>query len=94
MRESPAVELMELLKAKGALIDYTDPHVPVFPRMRNHHFELKSIPLDAKTIRAYDLVVLATDHAKFDYSLIQKHARLIVDTRGVFLKPEKNVVKA
>ena len=94
MRESPAVELMELLTAKGALIDYSDPHVAVFPRMRKYHFDLKSVSLDAKAISAYDLVLLATDHAKFDYSLIQKHAQLIVDTRGVFLKPLDNVVKA
>jgi UDP-N-acetyl-D-glucosamine dehydrogenase len=94
MRESPAVELMELLKAKGALVDYSDPHVAVFPRMRNYHFELRSVSLDAETIAAYDLVLLATDHGKFDYPLIQKHAQLIVDTRGVFLDPEDNVVKA
>jgi len=93
-RESPAVRLMELLAAKGALIGYSDPHVPVFPRMRKHHFDLKSIALDARTISAYDLVLLATDHAKFDYPLIRKHAQLIVDTRGVFLEPADNVVKA
>ena len=94
MRESPAVELMELLAAKGALIDYSDPHVPVFPRMRKYHFDLKSVSLDAETVNAYDLVLLATDHAAFDYRLIQKHARLIIDTRGVYLTPADNVVKA
>lgn len=94
MRESPAVELMDLLAAKGALIDYSDPHVPVFPRMRKYHFGLKSIALDVKTIGAYDLVLLATDHTKFDYPLILKHAQLIVDTRGVYLEPADNVVKA
>jgi len=94
MRESPAVELMELLAAKGALVDYSDPHVPVFPPMRKHRFDLKSIPLDAKTIGAYDLVLLATNHARFDYPLILKHARLIVDTRGIYLDPAENVVKA
>ena len=94
MRESPAVELMELLTAKGALVEYSDPHVPVFPRMRKYHFDLASVSLDAKTIGSYDLVLVATDHAKFDYPLIQKHAQLIVDTRGVFLKPAHNVVKA
>ena len=94
MRESPAVEMMELLAAKGALVDYSDPHVPLFPRMRKYHFELSSISLYAKTIRGYDLVLLATDHARFDYPLILKHAQLIVDTRGVFLKPADNVVRA
>jgi UDP-N-acetyl-D-glucosamine dehydrogenase len=94
MRESPAVELMELLHTKGALIDYSDPHVAVFPRMRNYNFDLSSVCLNAETIAGYDLVLLATDHAKFDYPLIQKHAQLIVDTRGVFLEPANNVVKA
>jgi len=94
MRESPAVELMELFAAKGALVEYSDPHVPVFPRMRKHHFDLRSITLDANNIGAYDLVLLATDHTRFDYPLIGRHAQLIVDTRGVFLQPAGNLVKA
>jgi UDP-N-acetyl-D-glucosamine dehydrogenase len=94
MRESPAVELMELLTARGASVDYSDPHVPTFPKMRKHHFDLRSVPLTPESIAAYDLVLLATNHDKFDYSMIQKHAGLIVDTRGVYLKPADNVVKA
>jgi UDP-N-acetyl-D-glucosamine dehydrogenase len=94
MRESPAVELMELLTAKGASVDYSDPHIPSFPRMRKHHFDLRSVSLTAESIASYDLVLLATNHDKFDYALIQKHARLIVDTRGVYLEPMRNVVKA
>ena len=94
MRESPAVELMELLVRRGAQVDYSDPHVPVFPRMREHHFELKSIALTPASVAGYDVVLLATNHDAFDYDLIGKHARLIVDTRGVYLKPAANVVKA
>ena len=94
MRESPAVELMELLVRRGARVDYSDPHVPVFPHMRLHHFDLKSVALTAESIAGYDLVLLATNHDVFDYELIGKHARLIVDTRGVYLKPAANVVKA
>ena len=94
MRESPAVELMELLVARGAKVEYSDPHVPVFPRMREHRFELKSVRLDAATVAGYDLVLLATDHQAFDYALVRKHAKLIVDTRGVYLEPAPNVVKA
>ncbi|MDM0121774.1 nucleotide sugar dehydrogenase [Variovorax arabinosiphilus] len=81
-RESPAVEIMDLLQAKGALIDYSDPHVPVFPPKRDYHFDLESIPLNATTIGDYDCLVLATDHDAFDYALLQKHGQLIVDTRG------------
>jgi len=94
MRESPSVELMELLTAKGASVDYSDPHVPTFPKMRKYHFDLRSVALTPESITSYDLVLLATNHDKFDYPMIQKHARLIVDTRGVYLKPAENVVKA
>jgi UDP-N-acetyl-D-glucosamine dehydrogenase len=94
MRESPSVQLMELLQAKGAEIQYSDPHVPVFPKMREHYFDLKSVTLTPKTIASYDVVLLATNHAAFDYAMILDHASLIVDTRGVYLTPASNVVKA
>lgn len=94
MRESPSVELMELLQHKGAKIDYSDPHVPVFPKMRKHHFSLKSVHLTVKAIAEYDCVVIATNHDAFDYSMIKQHANLIVDTRGVYLEPAANVVTA
>lgn len=94
MRESPAVMLMELLRAKGALLCYSDPWVPVFPKMREHHFELASVELTAERLQEQDLVLLATNHDLFDYAFIRQHAALIVDTRGVYLEPEPNVVKA
>ena len=94
MRESPAVKLMELLRDKGADIAYSDPHVPVFPKMREHHFDLCSVPLAPEVLAGYDCVVVTTDHAAFDYDMIQQHAKLIVDTRGVYPKPTANVIKA
>ena len=94
MRESPAVHLMELLVARGAEVEYSDPHVPVFPKMREHHFDLESIPLTPQSIAARDVVLLATNHDSFDYGLVKAHAKLIVDTRGVYLEPAPNVVKA
>lgn len=94
MRESPSVVLMEHLRSQGAIVNYSDPHVPVFPKMREHHFDLQSVKLTRESIEYYDLLLLATDHSAFDYELIQKHARLIVDTRGVYLQPMANVVKA
>lgn len=92
-RESPAVEIMDLLQDKGAHIDYSDPHVPVFPRKRRYHFDLRSVPLTADCIASYDCVVLATDHDKFDYALLQSHTGLIVDTRGR-LSPSAHIVAA
>ena len=94
MRESPAVMLMELLKERGAIVEYTDPYVPVFPKMREHSFNLTSIDPTPDNISGYDLLLLATDHSNFDYDLFQQHAKLIIDTRGVYLKPYPNVVRA
>ena len=94
MRESPSVEVMELLRDLGAEISYSDPHVPVFPKMREHKFDLKSVPLTAESIASYDCVVLTTDHDKFDYDLLKQHAKLIIDTRGKYSGKHDNIVKA
>jgi UDP-N-acetyl-D-glucosamine dehydrogenase len=83
-RESPSVILMEMLRNKGAILSYSDPHVASFPAKRNHSFDLVHTDLDAQNIGNYDALLLVTDHDKFDYELIKKHARLIVDTRGKY----------
>lgn len=94
MRESPSVELMELLQKRGAQIQYTDPHVPVFPKMRKHKFDLKSIELTPEVVQSFDLLLLATDHDKFDYDMLVKNADIMVDTRGKYSGDYSNVVKA
>ncbi|MDV6328075.1 nucleotide sugar dehydrogenase [Idiomarina sp. Sol25] len=94
MRESPSVEVMEILRDKGAAVEYSDPHVPKFPKMRSHKFDLSSNPLTAETLESFDAVVLATNHDKFDYKLILDKAKLIVDTRGIFREPNEKVIKA
>ena len=94
MRESPAVEVMELLRAAGAEVAYSDPHVPVFPKMREHHFDLASVALTPQAVASYDAVVLTTDHAKFDYEMVRTHARVIIDSRGVYRTAADNIVKA
>jgi UDP-N-acetyl-D-glucosamine dehydrogenase len=93
-RESPAVEIMELLRERGAEVAYSDPFVPKFPKMREHKFDLASVALTAESLGTYDAVLLATDHDGFDYALIGAKAKLLVDTRGRFRKPQDNVVKA
>jgi UDP-N-acetyl-D-glucosamine dehydrogenase len=70
MRESPALELIHLLQAKGAHIDYSDPHVPVLPRTRRAAFDLRSVTLTPQAVASYDLVLLVTDHTKFDYAMV------------------------
>jgi UDP-N-acetyl-D-glucosamine dehydrogenase len=94
MRESPSVKLMELLTAKGALVSYSDPHVPVFPKMRNHYFDLKSIEPTSEILLGMDCVLVATDHDIFDYESIQKNSALVIDTRGRYRQIFSNVVRA
>jgi UDP-N-acetyl-D-glucosamine dehydrogenase len=94
MRESPSVHIMEKLRDLGALVSYSDPHVPTFPNMREFHFELSSVTLTDETIASYDCVIVSTDHDRFDYVRIKTSAKLIVDTRGRYLNFESNVVKA
>ena len=93
-RESPAVEIMDLLQDKGAEVAYSDPHVPKFPRKRNYHFDLQSVALTPESIASYDCLVLATDHDGFDYQQLVQHARLVVDTRGRLGQVAGNVVVA
>jgi len=94
MRESPSVKLMELLQAKSAIIDYADPWVPVFPKMREHHFDLSSVDVTPASLATYDVVLIATNHDAFDYAMIKTYAKLIVDTRGVYQEAAANVVRA
>lgn len=94
MRESPSVFLMEKLQGEGAEISYSDPHVPIFPKMREHKFDLSSVELSPSVVSSYDCVVLATDHDRFDYDMILKNAQLLVDTRGKYREPQHNLVKA
>lgn len=93
-RESPSVVLMELLRDHGASISYSDPHIPRFPGMRRHSFDLESQVLDRNALQLADCVVLVTDHDDFDYQLIAEHSELIVDTRGRFPADANNLVRA
>jgi UDP-N-acetyl-D-glucosamine dehydrogenase len=93
MRESPSVELMELLRAKGAEVAYSDPFFPAFPPMRRHAFSLTSVAVTSETLASFDAVILATDHDNFDYPLIETHSPLLVDTRGRFA-PGAHIVRA
>jgi len=94
MRESPSVEIMEQMQQHGAIVDYSDPYVPEFPKMRRYKFDLKSVDLTSDTIAAYDCIVIGTNHDDFDYGMIKQHAKLIVDTRGVYRGESENIVHA
>lgn len=91
LRESPALELIRLLRNNKADVSFSDPFVPV---LRDNGEELESVALSAETIKSFDLLLLVTNHDDFDYDLIREHATQIVDTRGVFREPADNIVKA
>ena len=93
LRESPSLVLMESLMDMGADIQYCDPYFDKVPPTRKHQFELSAMPMNEKTLKSADLVLLVTDHDDFDYSLILAKAKLIVDTRGRFEHSPK-VIKA
>jgi UDP-N-acetyl-D-glucosamine dehydrogenase len=84
-RESPALEILELLDSRGATVDYHDPHVPIVPRTRQHsRFAGKrSVALTPDVIEGYDAVLVVIDHDEVDWPMLAKHARIIVDTRNV-----------
>lgn len=94
MRESPSVEIMAGLEKLGAKVDYSDPFVPTFPKMRRHAFALESIELTPEKISDYDCVIVSTDHDLFDYEKIEKYASLIVDARGRYREIRQHIVKA
>ena len=78
-RESPAVEILELLRAKGAEIAYVDPHVPEFAFGRER---LTSLPWETVDLSAWDLVLILTNHAEFDPKRVVREATLVLDTRN------------
>jgi UDP-N-acetyl-D-glucosamine dehydrogenase len=77
LRESPALDVILLLQRWGAVVTYSDPHVPV---LRLEGLSLEALPEDAAA--AADCVVIVTDHSSFDYKMLVERSRLIVDTRN------------
>ncbi len=96
IRESPALALMELLKAGGAEVQFHDPHVPLIPPTRRSgglqgQSSVELSPAD------YDAVLIATDHDDIDYDLVFRTSRLVIDTRNVMARRSlsgAHVVKA
>jgi UDP-N-acetyl-D-glucosamine dehydrogenase len=78
LRESPAIEIVRLLQARGARVSYSDPYVPSLV-IEGH--ALSAQPLDPDLIANRDLVVIVTDHTTFDYDVLRS-ARMVLDTRN------------
>jgi len=81
VRESPSLDIMELLIEMGAKVEYADPHVPSLDLLGRR---MKAVPLTQARLRRADCVVLASAHREFDYPLVLRASRAIVDTRNAF----------
>jgi len=93
VRESPSLELIKLLKEKGAKVDYNDPHVPRTHKMREYDLKMTSKKLSAAMLAKYDAVLISTDHTSYDYQFIVDNARLVIDTRNATAKVKRGARK-
>src|SRR5262249_17387151 len=83
VRESPAMEIMQILQHRGAVLSYSDPYVPKLHKMREYDFsKMSSMPLTEEVLKSNDVTLITTDHSSFDYQRIVDHASLVVDTRN------------
>jgi len=83
LRESPSLKLLELLSARGAVLDYNDPYFPALHKMRHYDFSnMQSVELSPQRLASYDCVLIATDHTSYDYEAIVRDSKLVVDTRN------------
>ena len=87
LRESPALDVMELLQIAGAEVEYSDPHVP---SIGMDDSEMKSVRLTKKTLQGSDCVAILTDHSAYDYDFIVRNAQLVMDTRNATKNVQKN----
>lgn len=79
VREAPALDIINVLKQKGAAVSYHDPYVQT---LQENEFTLKSIKLSEKVLKSADCVVIVTDHECFDYKFITKNSKIVIDTRN------------
>ncbi|MFH1414973.1 MAG: nucleotide sugar dehydrogenase [Elusimicrobiota bacterium] len=83
MRESPALEIITLLKEKGADVSYYDPYIPEFA---GDGLEMSSIEYNEENLKGFDGIIIATDHSNIDYGLIINNCKVLVDTRNAIVR--------
>ncbi len=94
LRESPALDVMGLLHAKGAQLAYMDPYIPsIEARSWAGGYAIAGAPADTRSFGQYDCVVIITDHRSFDYRAMVEGADLIVDTRNAIKVAAPNVFR-
>ncbi len=79
IRESPALEIVELLARRGAQVSYADPFTP---QLTMDGLKLSAVEPSAEALAAADCVLILTSHSSFDYGMIARQASLVVDTRN------------
>lgn len=80
VRESPALDVIRLLKDKGGVISYNDPHIPL---LHEDNMDLRSIDLsDYSALNNYDCTVIVTNHSSYDYKKVVECSNIVVDTRN------------
>jgi UDP-N-acetyl-D-glucosamine dehydrogenase len=92
VRDSPAIEILEALLARGAQVGYVDPHVP---RLTVGEHRLTAVPWEHANFTSQDLVLVLTNHSEFDWKRVAAEAPLVVDTRNATgsLGPNPNVIR-
>jgi len=93
LRESPALDLIHLLKTKGAEVSYHDQYVP---QLKEEHLTMTSVKLEQVTLEQVDCVVIVTAHHAYDWEWVAKHSRLLVDSRNAtrnITTPTARIVK-
>jgi UDP-N-acetyl-D-glucosamine dehydrogenase len=94
IRESPALDLLMLLKQQGAMLSYSDPHVPKLSGTTWHHgIDMEHVELSSVPDGHYDCIVVVTDHSRFDYDQMRRAAKVVVDTRNAIPNAGPNVVR-
>ncbi|MHC4148257.1 MAG: nucleotide sugar dehydrogenase [Planctomycetota bacterium] len=97
LRESPSIELIELLEKKGAKVDYNDPYIPKTHKQRRHDLRMTSKKLSERMLAGYDVVLISTNHSCYDYEWVVKNSKLVIDTRNATAgvrKGRSKIIKA
>lgn len=90
-RESPALEIMDIVSHKGGEVTYHDPFIPTATTPQGRSFS--SVELSEDVIQEADCVVLTTNHKVFDMTIVKKNAKMIVDMRNMIAEGGENVYK-
>jgi UDP-N-acetyl-D-glucosamine dehydrogenase len=94
IRESPALDLLSLLRERGAILAYSDPHVPKLSgELWKNGVDLEHMELATVRPGEFDCVVVVTDHSAFNLDHVQRAAKIVVDTRNAITSPGLHVIR-